>query len=381
MNIPEPWNRVPTHKRIDMALRVDVAVENAFRTVSRRVGGRPTEPDRVLSFFLHSLEEIERGWNSILRHNRLKVSISGIFVHSTPKVKPSYGTSESEGRAKLILPAPRTRYCELGDLLVIVTNESYGPGTGAAVLFQAKDGFPQQSDALQRRLYEEADGFNYFSESLFGKAHRNLPAKDSGALSYWDIQEQHFHYGVPPYIFYGTSVVDAADARLTDSSRRVRRAFGEVIGSLVFAKAGEEFSPPVENDLGWNRIIRDLIEKTAIRALTRKMINIHGLGVDRGTESLIRAGLRDPLGPVVVRNSIAEAYLHLAPDDKGVASLGGMMEEKALPPDPSELEEYRKKYSGKEGGFLPPLKPRKPLEDDDDDGSGVNLVLIHCSRR
>ncbi len=383
MNCPDAWNRIPIQKRMDMAFRVDLAVVNSFRDISRKVGGNPTEPDRVLSFFFHGLEEIERGWNSILRHHRLKTSLSGIFIHSTPKVIPIFDTPSSQSRADSRLSNPRTQSCELGDLLVIVTNEGNEPGTGAAILFQAKDGFPEHGDTMQRRLYEEADGFNYTSQSLFGKAHRNLPAKDSGALSYWDIESDQLHYWAHPYL-YGTSVVDAADARLDNPRGLGRRAFGEVIGGLVFASAGEEFSPPVENDTGWNRIIRDLIEKTAAKALTNKMINTHGVGVDRGAESLIRAGLMDPSGPVVVRNSIAEAYHHLAPDDKGVASLGEKMEKEALTPGSPELEEYRKKYPENEGGFLPPLKPRKPLDDhdgDDDGSGGVNLVLIHCSRR
>jgi len=383
MDIPDAWNRIPVQKRMDMAFRVDLAVENAFRSISRKVGGNPTEPDRVLSFFLHGLEEIERGWNSILRHHRLKTSLSGIFIHSTPKVVPRFDSHSSRSRADSRFPPPPARSCELGDLLVIVTNEDYNPGTGTAILLQAKDGFRDQSNAQQRRLYEEADGFNYTSQSTFGKARRAFPDKDSGALSYWDIREERLRYRFSPYLLYSTSMIDAADARLEDSSGLVYRPFGEVMGGLVFGIAGEVFSPPTNIDRGWNRIIRDLIEKTAARALTTRMINTHGSGVDRGTETLIRAGLMDPSGPVVVRNSISEAYRHLAPDDTGVAALGEKIEKAALTPDSPELEVYRERYPGNEGGFLPPLKPRKPSDDDGDDGSDgvVNLLLIHCSRR
>lgn len=379
MCIPDSWNRIPIHTRVDMAARVDLAVENAFERIQRLVGGKPTEPDRVLSFFLNGLEEIENGWNAILAPFGARTSISGIFVHSTPKVVPGYSSQSQKARAESRFPATTTGYCELGDLLVIATHADAAPGSGVAIMFQAKDGFPEQGDDMQRRLYEEADQFTYTSRT-FARAHRELPPKDSGALSYWDIEldPSPWHYSFPH-----STTVAAADARLVDPDSHhwnhpSRRMFGTTIQSLVFANAGETFSTPKADEVGWNRIVRDLVEKTARRALTTTMMNTHGMSGNRGTEHLARILAADPNAPVVGRNSIAESYRHLAPDDDEVGALGERLEKEALKPDSDELEKYRQIAGSDEGGFWPPLKPLDTGDGGDDDG-GCNIVMINCS--
>lgn len=379
MSIPDSWNRIPIHIRFDMAARVDVAVGNAFERIRRLVGINPTEPDRVLSFFLNGLEEIENGWNAILAPFGARTSVSGIFVHSTPKVIPGYSSPSLESRAETRFPSPTTRYCELGDLLVIVTHRDGAPGTGYAVMFQAKDGFPEHGDDMQRRLYEEADQFTYTSRT-FDRARRELPPKDSGALSYWDIDLHRYRREPWPYIWPTSTTVASADARLVDPPSQPlqpRSFFGTTIQRLVFANAGEPFAIPSPTESGWNQIIRDLVETTARRALTKKMVNTHGMSGDRGTANLARVLAADPNAPVVGRNSIAESFRHLAPDDDELASLGEKLESEALKPDAEELEKYRQLANSGKGGFWPPLKPLETGEEGDD-GGGCNIVMIHC---
>src|SRR4029077_11357729 len=106
-------------------------------------------------FFCYGLEDIEESWNGQLHRFGLAVSISGIFAHQTPKVRPIC-TATSQARANRRLPAPTTKTCELGDLLVIATHADGSRGAGNAVMFQAKCGFPGKADPLQRLLYEEA---------------------------------------------------------------------------------------------------------------------------------------------------------------------------------------------------------------------------------
>lgn len=381
MSIPASWNRIPTQVRADMAARVDLAVERSFERIRRRIrGGNPTEPDRVLSFFLNGLEEIENGWNAILAPFGARTSISGIFVHSTPKVIPGYSSQTQKARAERRFPATTTGYCELGDLLVIVTHADSAPGSGVAIMFQAKDGFPEQGDDMQRRLYEEADEFAYTSKT-FARAHRELPPKDNGALSYWDIDLKRYHLEPWPYIWPISTTVASADARLVDppsTAWQPRSLFGTTIQKLVFGNAGESFAAPSTDETGWNRIIRDLVDRTARRALTVRMVNTHGKSGHRGTEHLARVLVADPNAPVVGRNSIAETYRHLAPDDDEVGALGERLEKEALKPDSDELEKYRQIAGSDEGGFWPPLKPLETGDGGDDDG-GCNIVMIHCS--
>lgn len=383
MRIPESWSRIPFVTRRELAHRVDLAVEHSFQKIRRRIkDGNPTEPDRILSFFLNGLEEIEDNWNPLLALHGVQVSVSGIFIHSTPKVIPTYSSSDQQKRAETRFSTANSRSCELGDLLVIVTHEGGDVGAGNAIIFQAKDGFPEHGDAMQRRLYEEAGGFSYTSQRSFGRASRLLPAKDSGALSYWDIKMDRHRWAFHPYLGYRTTTLDAADARICDADAdptysRGRNVFGETIQRLVFSDSGEQFAPPTPGNSDWDQIIRDLVEKTAKRALTAKMVNTHGIAGNRGTEGLARAIAADPNGPVVGRNSISEVYHHLAPDDSEIASLGKKLEESALKPDDKELDPYRKNADGR-GGFWPPLKPQEPQDEEPDEG-GMNLIMIHCS--
>jgi hypothetical protein len=366
-----------------MAARVDLAVESSFERIRRRIhGGNPTEPDRVLSFFLNGLEEIENGWNAVLAPYGARTSVSGIFVHSTPKVVPVYSSPSLESEAQRCFPVNRTGFCELGDLLVIVTHAGAAPGSGVAILFQAKDGFPEKGDDMQRRLYEVADKFTYTS-NIFVRSLRELPPKNSGALAYWDIELDEFYCETRHCIGPCSTTVAAADARLnpphTDHWHSPSRSlFGTTIQKLVFANAGEPFSAPTDGKKGWNQIIRDLVEKTARRALTKRMMNTHGMSGNRGTEHLARILAADPNAPVVGRNSIAESIRHLAPDDDDVGSLGETLEDKALKPDSDGLEKYRQIAGSDEGGFWPPLKPLETGDGVDDDG-GCNIVMIHCS--
>ena len=57
-------------------------------------------------------------------------------------------------------------------------------------MLQAKKGFGNDTDALQRTLYEHADHFEYRrSTPKLNGQQRMLPGKESLALSYWDIEE------------------------------------------------------------------------------------------------------------------------------------------------------------------------------------------------
>jgi len=86
-----------------MAARADVAVRNSIDYACRVLSNPdPAEPDLVLSFFLHGLEQLESDWNAHLSSWGLSVKLSGVFSHQTPKVEPQPLASSKQAAARRI---------------------------------------------------------------------------------------------------------------------------------------------------------------------------------------------------------------------------------------------------------------------------------------
>lgn len=142
-----------------------------------------------------------------------------------------------------------------------MTHADATSGSGVAILFEAKDGFPEQGDNMQRRLYEVADEFTYTSNT-FDRLCRELPPKDSGALPYWDIDCDSYRWRPWPYFGPYSSTVSAADARLVDpGSNRwhspSRNLFGQTIQKLVLRMPENTF--PLRRQTRWDGIKTSVI--------------------------------------------------------------------------------------------------------------------------
>ena len=178
---PPAWRMIPMIDRRDLADRADFAVESSFAYARRVMNDpNPSEPNLVLSFFLHGLEQLERDWNDALKKSGASLTLSGVFSHQTPKVVPLFTDSYAEAEAKQRLGTSQNVTCELGDLLVVVIHDGCAAGSGMAWMLQAKKGFGDGTDALQRTLYEGADHFEYRrSTPKLNGQQRILPAQES----------------------------------------------------------------------------------------------------------------------------------------------------------------------------------------------------------
>ena len=350
--------------RFDPAARADRAVRNSIDYACRILANPdPTEPDLVLSFFLHGIEQLESDWNTWLSPWGLSVKMSGAFFHGTPKVEPQPLTpakqAAAEARCGCLTPVSGT--CELGDLMVIVIHDEMPVGRGNAIMFQAKKGFYGSADPLQRFLYEHADEFIYqrATPALNGQL-RDMRPKEDLAYAYWDIAPDHraFRSSPRPYRWgrAGSASLFAADAMI---DRPVWDSFGEVLTDLIFGDSGEPFVLPASNN-GWSKIVHDLLTVTANKIMgSKSKVNVRGAKRGRETDAVVRHLLANQGVPV--RNSLGEALARLSPDFKqAYIALEG-------------IPELDAKNSDGGGPQLPPLP-----DFDEREGDGGSVLIIHC---
>lgn len=354
---PNDWKKVRIVDQFDMALRADLATERSFAEARRRLGSsNPTEPELVLSFFIHALQEIEDEWNSVLSTYPLHLKISGVFAHQTPKVLPLGSAAASDARKRGFIPKLGKRFCELGDLLFIVSHQGSKKGTGNAMMLQAKKGFQSSSDPLQRTLYEHSPKFEYrLSTPALNGQKRILTPKSDTKLAYWDLNAQIN----PPYPHRSTTVIYAADARLDDYTGA---SFGDTLTQMVFGKAGTGFSLPAQGT-AWSGIVGDLVKVTAAKVMKQTPVNSRGAPRGHATNRLALS-LASSGGSVLVRNSLAEALLSLSDDHAGAA---------AKLDDIQSLKDLLIKQRG-----APPEPPKLLTENENDNEGGVTTVFVRC---
>jgi hypothetical protein len=358
--------------RHEMAIAVDFATRRSFAEARRLVLPKPYEPDLVLAFFAYGLQEIEETWNEQLDPFGLTISISAIFAHKTPLVRPICSPAAG-ARAQTRFGTPKTQTCELGDLLVIATHADGARGAGNAVMFQAKCGFPKRCDPLQRTLYEEAERFEYDPPRKLLIGQRHFASKTRLELAYWDLES-----GAPvdwwsyaPFLST-TSSIWAADARLDNGDWR--GGFGGILVDLIFGFAGEGFTKPKASDKGWSRIVHDLLTATAKSKIKKSRVaNMRELPRARIADALVAA--RDRQGPLLVRNSLQKALLFLDHDLKEFANAVG---ERSIPLTDPAFADYTKRAAAAGDNGMPPLEKD---QEEDPDGNGCNILILHCGRR
>jgi hypothetical protein len=357
---PNEWKKVNLAARWDMALRADSAVVRSFILAQRHLKQQdPSEPDLVRSFFVHGLQDMEDEWNAVLSAFQLRLTISGVFAHQTPKVKPIL--SDKRRRIALSRPGmvqPRTAICELGDLLFIVMHEGSTTGCGNAMLLQAKKGFGPGSDSLQRLLYEHSLQFEYKKSrlELNGKK-RSLAPKEDTKLAYWDITPPTL---TPPF-WQGTKIVFAADARMDTFGGQ---SFGDALTQIVFGHAGTGFSL-ANADNGWGGIVGDLVSVTAKRILTNSPINVRGAPRGRKTDQLAKH-LVNAGGSILVRNSLGEALRLLSADFSDAA-------------DALKKSESLAALLKRLGSKSPPTEPPEDVADRRrGPDEGITTVFVKC---
>ena len=87
-------------------------------------GNNPEEPDIVASLVLNGTKILENEWRKVFESFKIRIAITGIYCHQTPKV--SFGGMVGKS-------------CELGDLLWChVHSDKDGNVVRNAILYQAK---------------------------------------------------------------------------------------------------------------------------------------------------------------------------------------------------------------------------------------------------
>jgi hypothetical protein len=253
--MPKQWRVIPPSEWVALADLANQAIESSIQQeISSTPSGNPTEPRMIASIFVNGLKEIQTNWNSLLSKRGLHVKVSAVFCHQTPKVKPGVTSKRSSvALRKMGVKKLTTSSCELGDLLIVITNP-LAKTHGNAVLLQGKKLFSRSADPLQRLLYEEAHKFEYANSgpALNGEERILMPRAD-GKFAYWQI-------GNPkplPRKVTSCCANDWGDP-LTPG---LWIPFGEYLTLLASGNVGVGLKGKLTRN-GWRRIVEDLVSVT-----------------------------------------------------------------------------------------------------------------------
>lgn len=344
---------------------VDNAVNVSFRTANVECRGQDGEVDKVLSFFIEGLELMETEFNRVLAPRRIEVSIAGIFTHQTPMIE-------------LVNPPPDRR-CELADLCILATyGERLRPndGLGNAIFLQAKNDFDHDASPIQRELYEVERDFRYYRPKVLSSLNPNtriLPEKGEPALAYWELEQRWWWHGDPRN--RATSMLWANQAR---RQHPPRTGFGAAMIDFLRGAGGYGFRAPQAGQRAWSQIIFDLLNVTALAAVTRRNLNVRGAPRGAGTISReILRNMRGPQQPFVLRNSLAK-ILRFYSEELG--KIGQHLEGDEKFPLEEKLKGRNGDGDGGHDGEPPILGNQREFEGEENGGSG-NFILINFSRR
>ena len=345
------------------------AVDLSFQAAEAGTRSAAQEPDFIAYFFLDGLHRLEVSLNAILLSSRIRVTLSGIFCHQTPKVYPSVGGVQT----------PTS--CELGDLL-LVSLYTPPPGStierralGNALLLQAKMEAERPSDVdPQWQLYSSAETFRYRSPAPLAQQVRSL-ADAHPALWYWCLERNPWRWqatGSPRWLTSAVHPRSPWHNGPIHPTRRFALPFSGLVWSLFNGVAGQTFyraSSPATQTSGWSAVVNDLIADTANRTLTRNNAYIvrSQPNLLRGSAALraINANLQPQPG-FLVRASLGQA---LALVDDSLGKTG------------ETLEQYTQKSVTapriRTRGVDEPPPPLGRVKDDDNRDGGMSFIIAN----
>lgn len=219
-------------------------------SITRSFGIVPNgdEPTKLAAFFVHGLPSLQRYLHTILFPYGIKTTVSGIFCHQKPEVKP--------------LPPPTTLHrksCELGDALFLVTygKPTQGSFLGNGILVQAKNNL-NLAGGVQKFLYEQANGFSYFRTTGLNQERRCLNGC-ANSLWYWNFASQSCICG------WNSCQGTTANCARRPSQSKVHATFDCVLTQMMCGFRGRRFRKLANpsHTVGWSRIVDDLIRVTA----------------------------------------------------------------------------------------------------------------------
>ena len=213
-----------------------------------------SEPQLVADLVYHLPEELNR---VRLKHGK-KICVGGVFVHSSTFVKIQK------------FPAPKPSSVEIGDLLLVRTVRSKEKVLERrAFLLQAKKitRIPVKPDNQnQHHLYAEWPPFEYVrSKNLNGKKrHIQGPELYDGA-KYFLIANNRKEIYIPCCVccICHSYHLPVATAKATRPQLSGYTCFYSEIINFIIGNAGRSYVQPNSKDIGWNRVIDDLLSETA----------------------------------------------------------------------------------------------------------------------
>jgi hypothetical protein len=178
----------------------------------------------------------------MVQHGR-RISIGGVFCH---------------GNTFQVTMQPSSKTCEIGDLLIVVRDESAGRPRNTALLLQAKlQRQGSRPTAAQRRLYESWPQFSWTYGQLAASGPRQVMTAPHPGAQYAYLESPprrpNRHY--------------LRDAHRPAHANRL--AVGWALA--IFGVEGRRFDNlgPAQNSIGWSRVVWDMIDATAITAARR----------------------------------------------------------------------------------------------------------------
>lgn len=228
----------------------------------RARGDEPEEPDIVASLVLNGTKIIENEWREIFDLFKVRIALTGIYCHQTPKItfKGMIGHS-----------------CELGDLLWChVHSDMDGNIIRNAILYQAKKSSDQpytirKGDLDQFQLYSTWPEFTYVNSGklLNGQMRHVRPSAPRRGAQYLLIDDrpperpESGMLGFPGTYPIGSCIssnplIDHSDIGL------------ELVHSLE-CLSGDPFDDrnTAKQENGWSRVIWDILESSASKAFRR----------------------------------------------------------------------------------------------------------------
>lgn len=224
-------------------------------------GDDPEEPDIVASLVLNGTKIIENEWRSVFNSVGIRIAVTGIYCHQTPKVN----FSGMKGKS-----------CELGDLLWChVHSDIDGNVIRNAILYQAKKSADQPyrlrgNDEDQLKLYSTWPEFTYVSSGALNRQTRHVkPAAPRRGAQYLLIDERPPEQpesgilGVPGTYPIGSCV--PSDQILNHCDLGL-----ELVHSLELL-SGDPFDDrnTAIQENGWSKVVWDILESSAQKAFRR----------------------------------------------------------------------------------------------------------------
>ena len=321
-------------------------------------GGKVDEILMLYGFFYDALPKLEDRLKKVLVEEGINVTVAGILCHKNPIVKFELPVISRFSQTLKQLwfgsnvdPKPFLGRCELADIALLATYGEKLPdgGIGNALLAQTKrQRFELGKNLSQTALYKWVRKFSYVAKS-HGRAERELPPKEAPTLWHWALTDQ-------PLLgaFQGGGSAFGHPRR----SRSWRPA-AKALYQLMTGAVGRGFAPPKSQEIGWDQIIHDLIEKTCEKLTRCKNLHVKVARMLRGERA--RKAVHDVLaihGGMLVKNSFGRLFANWG--DKKLAELGRKIESSQ---DQYTVEDFE---LGEGGGDEPPFKATRPSEPDND---------------